>query len=144
LCERAINAALSSVEEEVPEGNLEVSLVLSDDATVRELNKTWRDKDSATNVLSFPAYDPDDPAGLDGAPILLGDIILAYETCVTEAQRDHLRLEDHLSHLVIHGFLHLLGYDHLSDEQAEEMEAQEIAILASLGIADPYKDELDV
>ena len=120
-----------------------MSLVLADDAAVQELNKEWRDKDSPTNVLSFPAYDDDQPALPEGAPLLLGDIILAYETCVFEAERDQISLDHHLVHLVIHGVLHLLGYDHMDETEAEEMETAEIAILAQLNIANPYKDESD-
>ncbi len=141
LCARVLNAALEQVREQVPDGVLEVSLVLSDDSTVQELNQTWRDKDGPTNVLSFPAFDPEDPQVPDGAPVLLGDIILAYETCAQESVRDNITLDEHLAHLVIHGFLHLLGYDHQDQPQAEEMEALETAILATMGIQDPYKED---
>ena len=144
LCERAITMALNESGVELPSALIEVSLVLSDDARVRALNKEWRGKDSATNVLSFPAYDDDQPDLPDGAPVLLGDIILAYETCMNEAKRDHISVEDHLSHLVVHGVLHLLGYDHLTDEEAEDMESLEISILAKLGIDNPYKEDADV
>lgn len=146
LCLRAVDAALAAVRRTappgtVPDGDLDVSLVLSDDATVQDLNKTWRDQDRPTNVLSFPAYDPDQPDTPKGAPVLLGDIVLAFETCAAEAERDGIGLDDHLAHLVIHGFLHLLGYDHQTDTQADAMESLETAILAAMGIANPYKDD---
>ncbi len=144
LCERAVKAALEDSDAELPEAPIEVSLVLSDDARVQDLNREWRGKDSATNVLSFPAYDDEQPDLPEGAPLLLGDIILAYETCVAEADRDQISVSDHLTHLVVHGVLHLLGYDHLTDEETDEMEALEISILAKLGIENPYKDDADV
>ena len=144
LCEKAVAAALDNAEIELPDGMIEVSLVLSDDASVKDLNRDWRGKDSPTNVLSFPAFDetPDDlPAG---APLLLGDVILAFETCVAEAERDGIALDDHLGHLVVHGVLHLLGYDHQTDEEAQDMESLEISILSQMGIDNPYKDDVDV
>jgi probable rRNA maturation factor len=118
----------------------EVSLLLSDDRTVRELNRRWRNNDKPTNVLSFPAAEP---AALAHAP-LLGDIVLAYETTSREAAAQQKSLADHAVHLVVHGFLHLLGYDHVSTAQAEAMEALETRILARLGIADPYADGLSL
>ncbi len=107
-----------------------VSLLLGDDATVAALNKQFRGKDGATNVLSFP------PA--QGEEGFLGDIALAAETIVEEAQFQGKRFQDHAAHLVVHGFLHLLGYDHMEPAEAEKMEARERAILISLGIEDPY------
>jgi probable rRNA maturation factor len=109
-----------------------VILLASDDA-VRELNASYRGQDKATNVLSFPA--PPNPAGH------LGDIALAYGVCATEARTQGKPLADHLSHLVAHGVLHLLGYDHETDGDAEVMEDLERAILTPLGIPDPYADE---
>ncbi|MHC5655134.1 rRNA maturation RNase YbeY [Stappia sp. ICDLI1TA098] len=114
----------------------ELSVVLADDARVRELNREWRGKDTATNVLSFPGGDEDKPPY---GP-LLGDLILARETVVREAGEMDLAFFDHLTHLVVHGFLHLFGYDHHMDDEAEEMEDLERRILATLGIADPYLD----
>jgi probable rRNA maturation factor len=112
----------------------ELTVTLADDASVRELNGKWRAVDKPTNVLTFPAVEPDETAD---AP-MLGDVILAFETIAREAEEDGKPLADHLSHLVIHGVLHLFGHDHLEDEQAEEMEAVERRALARLGIADPY------
>lgn len=116
----------------------EVSLVLADDATVRDLNRDWRGKDKPTNVLSFPAED-DFP--MPDAPRLLGDIVLARETVAREALEQSKSFDHHLSHLVVHGLLHLLGYDHIEDREAEEMEALEIDLLAAMGIPDPYGDD---
>jgi probable rRNA maturation factor len=110
-----------------------VSILLTDDAAVRKLNAEFRGKDKPTNVLSFPA-----PAMPGDPEPSLGDIALAFETCASEAQAEDKRLEDHLSHLVIHGVLHLLGRDHEDEAEAEAMEAEETTILATLGIADPY------
>jgi len=117
-----------------------VSLLLSDDRTVRELNRQWRKIDKPTNVLSFPAAEP---TALARAP-LLGDIVLAYETTAREAAAQKKSLADHGTHLVVHGFLHLLGHDHILAQQAEVMEALETRILARLGIADPYADGLSL
>jgi len=114
---------------------LEISLVFTDDAEQRELNRDYRHKDSATNVLSFPNMDDDAPAG---QPRLLGDVVLARETVAGEARAQGKSLADHITHLVVHGVLHLVGYDHLDADEAAEMEALERRILAGLGIADPY------
>ncbi|MGE5548299.1 MAG: rRNA maturation RNase YbeY [Solirubrobacterales bacterium] len=138
LCRRMAAAALAGGD--APEGPLELSLVLADDATVHELNRTWRGKDKPTNVLSFAALDDEDAPQAAGAPLLLGDVILAYETCAAEAVEQGKTLADHLAHLVVHGVLHLLGYDHEDSEaEAEEMERLETAILSACGISDPYE-----
>ena len=142
LCERAVRIVLESCGEQLPPGRVvEISLVLADDATVQDLNRTWRDKDAPTNVLSFPGLDDDDPELPDDAPLLLGDVILAYETCAAEAERDGITIQDHLVHLVVHGMLHLLGYDHEAPDDAQEMEGLEVELLALLNIANPYKDD---
>ncbi len=139
LVVRVAEAALEHSECDLGTGPVEVSLVLADDATVQGLNRDWRGKDKPTNVLSFAALDDEDAPQVDGAPLLLGDVILAFETCRAEAEEQGKPLTDHLSHLVVHGVLHLLGYDHEEDEtEAEEMERLEAAILARFGIADPY------
>ena len=122
----AADATLAS-EGAVGEG---VTLLLTDDATIRDLNRRFRGQDKPTNVLSFPA--PQNPERF------LGDIALAYGVCAREAEEQGKPLGHHLQHLVAHGVLHLLGYDHLSDAQADEMEGLERAVLAGLGIPDPY------
>ncbi len=120
-----------------------VSLILADDAEVQALNAEWRGKDKPTNVLSFPMLERGDLFALSphGPPELLGDIALAYETCMREAAEKGVSLEHHTAHLVVHGLLHLAGYDHeKSPADASAMEALEIKALASMGIADPYGD----
>ncbi len=142
LCARVaavtLGAAASLVD--LPAGRLEVSLLLTDDAQVRDLNRDYRGQDKPTNVLSFAALDADSPIPPDG-PILLGDVIIARETAEREAAEEEKRLIDHLSHLVVHGVLHLLGYDHMEDDEAEEMESLERSVLAGLGVPDPYRGE---
>jgi probable rRNA maturation factor len=122
---------------------VELGLTLADDAAVQDLNREHRGKDRPTNVLSFPLADdilghglPPPPA--PGVPVMLGDLILARETCAAEAAAQGKPLSDHAAHLVVHGVLHLLGHDHETDAMAEAMERLEIAILSGLGIADPY------
>jgi probable rRNA maturation factor len=112
----------------------EVSVLLCDDAVIAALNARWRGRDEPTNVLSFPAP----PAGDPAAPAHLGDIAIACETVIREAREQGLPVTQHLAHLAVHGFLHLLGYDHVTDGEAERMERLEREILASLGIPDPY------
>jgi probable rRNA maturation factor len=112
----------------------EVSVLMCDDAVIAALNARWRDRDEPTNVLSFPAP----PGGDTDAPAHLGDIAIACETVVREAREQGLSVAQHLAHLAVHGFLHLLGYDHGTDGEAERMERLERDILASLGIPDPY------
>jgi probable rRNA maturation factor len=130
----------------------EVAVVLTDDSAMRTLNRNWRSKDVATNVLSFPASDnhPVRPAatgrrGNDrrarkagGAASFLGDIVIAYETLQREARAEHKRFTHHLAHLVVHGYLHLVGYDHQAAAHAHEMEELESAILARLDVPNPY------
>ncbi len=116
----------------------ELSLVLASDKTLQSLNKQWRGKDKPTNVLSFPS---EEIAIGETAGTILGDIIVSLETTKREAALENKEFNDHLSHLVIHGFLHLFGYDHETDEEAFQMESLEIKILDELGIANPYEDE---
>ena len=134
LAQKAAEAALAVTYEADQE--FEASVMLTDDAQIRELNRTWRDKDKPTNVLSFPA--PEQP-GLSG-PRHLGDIALAYETLVRESEEESKELAHHFAHLIIHGVLHLLGYDHEVEAEADIMEGLEVKALATLGIADPYRD----
>ena len=114
----------------------ELSIVLTDDAHIQELNASWRGKDKPTNVLSFPAFPPQ--KGSSRLAPMLGDIVLALETVRSEAQLDNKSFEHHLSHLLVHGLLHLLGYDHETPDEAEEMEALERRVLSRLAINDPY------
>lgn len=109
------------------------ALLLTDDAAVQDLNARFRGKDAPTNVLSFPSDEP--------APGFLGDIALGYETCAREAREKGVALADHAAHLIAHGLLHLVGYDHIEDADAEEMERLETEILAGLGVSDPYRLE---
>ncbi len=114
----------------------ELSVVLTDDQGIRLLNQAWRAKDTPTNVLSFPAAAPD---RISASP-MLGDIVLAFETIDREAVAQGIPVEAHLTHLVVHGFLHLFGYDHQTDSDGEVMEKLETAILATLGVVDPHVD----
>jgi probable rRNA maturation factor len=113
----------------------ELSLVFTDDAAIREINAEWRGMDKPTNVLSFPAF-PLEPGKMPGP--MLGDIVIARETVEREAVDLDKSFEDHLTHLLVHGFLHLFGYDHIETDEAERMEALETRILAVLGLSDPY------
>ena len=133
--EEAVRAALTQSKAKIT-GAAELSIVLTDDAEQQIRNRDWRGIDKATNVLSFPQIEPFGP--VSG---LLGDIILARETLVREAEEQGVSFDDHFTHLVVHGFLHLLGYDHMDDDEALAMEGLETQILASLGVADPYEDE---
>ncbi len=117
---------------------VELSVVLVGDREQRRLNREWRGVDRATNVLAFPAWQSDCRTP-PGAPVLLGDITLAAETVAREAAEQQKPPADHLCHLVVHGVLHLLGYDHLTDAEAAVMERLERAVLAQLGVADPYR-----
>jgi len=132
---RAVEAGLAAIPDG-PDGPVEVSILLADDATVQDLNKNWRGKDKPTNVLSFPAAPQPVPPG---CPTPLGDVVLAYETMVRESAEQGKPLQNHLAHLLVHGILHLAGQDHeRGDTEAEAMEALEVAALATLGIPDPY------
>jgi probable rRNA maturation factor len=134
LAQRAAEAALAAADEE--DEAYEASVMLTDDAQLQELNRTWRGKDKPTNVLSFPA--PEQP-GATG-PRHLGDIALAFETLARESEEESKEFAHHFAHLIVHGVLHLLGYDHEVEAEAEIMEALEVKALASLGITDPYRD----
>lgn len=128
-CEQLIRRAIAESLAHLGAGKLyEVSVVLTDDAEIRELNREWRGKDKPTNVLSFPQDEK----------TLLGDIILSLGTIEEEARSQGKALADHAAHLTVHGLLHLLGYDHETEAEAEEMEALEIDICARMGIKNPY------
>ncbi|WP_260599510.1 rRNA maturation RNase YbeY [Sphingomonas endolithica] len=144
----ALRAAKAAVER-TPHGELatgaaavEISVRLTTDAEVQTLNAQYRHKDKPTNVLSFPMVQADllDTVGQnsDDGEVLLGDIVLAHGVCAAEAAEKGISVEDHATHLIVHGTLHLLGYDHLDDDEGEAMEAIEIDALKSLGLADPY------
>ncbi len=135
VVETGVAAALAAVE---IEGQADVVVLLCNDAEMRELNREYRKKDKATNVLSFPA-----PKAMRVKGVLehLGDVALGLETCVREAKEQGKTLKNHVMHLSVHGTLHLLGYDHMTDEEAEEMEALERDILAGLGVPDPYAQD---
>lgn len=135
LVRRAVDAAVAVARAPSPFA-LEVSLLLSDDAGVRALNREWRGLDKPTNVLSFPGSSLPSPDGIRH----LGDIAVAFETVAREADAEGKSIADHLTHLIVHGTLHLLGHDHECDEDAEGMESLEVEALARLGVADPYRD----
>lgn len=145
LAERSVRAAVASSRHagliDSPLA-IEVSVKFTDDAEVKALNADYRGKDRPTNVLSFPMMEPellDQLSGADGGETLLGDVVLARGVCAAEAADKAVPVETHAAHLIVHGTLHLLGYDHeTSDEDADHMEATEREALASLGISDPY------
>lgn len=124
-----------------PAGRVEVAVVLADDVELARLNRRFRGKRGPTNVLSFPAAAPDAPVP-PGAPLVLGDLVLALETVRREAAAQQKPGADHLAHLVVHGILHLIGYDHHSETDAQRMESLEKSILAELGVPDPYRDAM--
>ena len=123
---------------------IELSIRLTSDAEVHALNRQWRDKDQPTNVLSFPMLGGDELAGVAAAQgeIMLCDIVLASGVCCAEAREKGLPVADHFTHLIVHGTLHLLGYDHGDDSEAEAMESIERRVLAGLGLHDPYADPI--
>jgi probable rRNA maturation factor len=147
LAERACGAGLRHLGHDA--GRYEVSVLACDDARIQGLNAQFRARDKPTNVLSWPAWDlsAETPGGMPEAPEpgtpddpeALGDIALSYDTCAREAVEQDKTFGDHLTHLVVHSLLHLLGYDHETDEDADLMEKTEVDILAHLGIADPYE-----
>lgn len=135
ICEAALRATAIVGQAEY----LEVSVVLADDSFVQELNAQYRNKDKPTNVLSFPSEElkPDEYGSVDPS-VVLGDVILALQTLQTEAEQQNKSLQDHLCHMIVHGTLHLLGYDHQDEAQAEQMESLEVDILKNVGITNPY------
>lgn len=149
ICTAAVAAALAmSPHAALADGvaSVEISVRLTDDAEVHGLNRQWRDKDKPTNVLSFPMVQPDligIIGNADDGELLLGDIVLARETCLRESAEKSVSAAEHCSHLVVHGMLHLLGYDHIVDGDANDMEDLERAAMAELGYGDPYRDSGD-
>ncbi|MET0309679.1 MAG: rRNA maturation RNase YbeY [Sphingomonas sp.] len=145
LANRAAEAALR----QTPYGEwlgwptaIEIAVRLTSDEEIRTLNRQYRDKDKPTNVLSFPMIQPDLLEAVtqnsDDGEVILGDIVLAHGVCVAEAAERSVSVEDHATHLIVHGVLHLLGYDHMGDAEAEAMEEMERAALDQLGLHDPY------
>ena len=135
-------AALAEIAPELANSRLSTSILFTSDDEVHTLNREWRQRDKPTNVLSFPMLERSDLLALapDGPPELLGDIALAYETCAREATEKGISVQAHTAHLIVHGLLHLAGYDHeLGEEHAEAMEALEVKALALIGVADPYE-----
>ena len=137
LTESAIEAAFLGAKYRE---KVSLSVLLADDGRIRTLNNTFRGKDKPTNVLSFPA---EETPVFPGEPRVLGDIALAYDTMLGEAKDGNRPLRNHFLHLIIHASLHLIGYTHESDEEAEHMETLEIAILAGLGVPNPYSEAGD-
>lgn len=145
ICRRAATAAWEGAPAALKRKTTggELAVVLTTDAAIRKLNRTWRGKDKPTNVLSFPAADAGDLRGdhLRGVgELILGDVVVAYATVAKEAKEAGKSLKDHLSHMVVHGVLHLLGYDHETIPDAETMESLETKILSELGVSDPYSE----
>ncbi|OYY65083.1 rRNA maturation RNAse YbeY [Sphingomonas sp. 28-62-11] len=147
LATRAATAALNATPYgalTTADATIEISIRLTDDAEVQTLNRDYRQKDKATNVLSFPMIAPDlldTVANTDDGEVLLGDIVLAQGVCAAEAAEKGITLNDHATHLIVHGTLHLLGYDHQGQAEADAMEQIERDVLATLGIADPYLND---
>jgi probable rRNA maturation factor len=153
LCPRAESLARSAAELTlmhgttalglVWQGTVELGITLADAADQRQLNRDYRGQDAPTNVLAFPVWE----AGTrlpSGAPVLLGDVVLAVETVARESAEQKKPVADHLLHLIVHGVLHLLGYDHLTQAEAAAMESLERSILAELGVPDPYREPEEV
>jgi probable rRNA maturation factor len=148
LAEKAVHAAIAHSPEKrflTEQMTVEVSVKFTSDEEVHQLNRDYRQKDKPTNVLSFPMVQDDlldsVDANSDDGELLLGDIVLAHGVCAREAEEKGVSVEAHATHLVVHGTFHLLGYDHMTDQDAEEMEAAEREVLAALGIDDPYPSE---
>ena len=145
LAASAVSAAFAATpQSDLAKGtaSVEIAVRLTDDAEVCALNRDYRHKDRPTNVLSFPMVPPDligTLANTEGGEMLLGDIVLARETCAREAEERGVPIEAHATHLIVHGTLHLLGYDHMRDDEAEIMESLERQIMATLGLHDPYE-----
>lgn len=135
--ESTIRGAILAASTHLSTAGGEIAIVLTDDSAIQALNRDWRGIDKPTNVLSFPSAN----TGASGVPRMLGDIVMAYETLARESTEEGKDILHHLAHLAVHGYLHLLGYDHEEDAKADEMERLESRILASLNVPDPYADD---
>ncbi len=147
LSDRAATATLTVLG--IAPGRAEITVLACDDARITDLNREFRDKATPTNVLSWPAQDlaAADPGAVPRAPepdftgeLVLGDIAIAWETCAREAGEAGKPLADHVTHLIVHGLLHLLGYDHIRDADATLMQRLEVRVLGTLGVDDPYRE----
>ena len=139
--------AMAEIPEELAGREIEVCVVLTNDAEIHELNRDYRGMDKPTNVLSFANLESDsaaDELAMEDMPFALGDVIIAWETMQREALEQHKKFEDHLRHMLVHGALHLLGYDHMTEEEAAEMEGLEIRILEKMSVENPYADDQNV
>lgn len=139
--------AMAEIPEELAGREIEVCVVLTNDAEIHELNRDYRGMDKPTNVLSFANLESDsaaDELAMEDMPFALGDVIIAWETMQREAVEQHKKFEDHLRHMLVHGALHLLGYDHMTEEEAAEMEGLEIRILEKMSVENPYADDQNV
>ena len=135
-CVTLIDLAARSLPKKFP-GPMEVSVLWTDDLTITELNQQFRSKPGATNILSFPS---DDRCALNEGRLFMGDLVLGFETVMSEAKEAGIAEQDHTAHLLLHGLLHLAGFDHILDDEAAEMEKLESHLLTEIGIADPYQD----
>ena len=144
LSDKAVKAAVSASPQAAlaeTAATIEIAIRLTSDDEAHTLNRQYRQQDKPTNVLSFPMVQPDlieSLSNTDDGEVLLGDIVLAYGVCAREAEEKGVSLEDHATHLIVHGVLHLLGHDHMNDVDADAMEAIERAAMAALGLHDPY------
>ena len=146
LAEKAVTLALqrASLPDILQGRDIEVSIVLANDDLVHVLNREYRGKDKPTNVLSFAAIDAEGPDIPEGEAFHIGDVVMALETIERETLEQSKTFEDHFIHMMVHGTLHLVGYDHIEDEDANNMEKLEIAILAEMGIENPYTEIMDM
>lgn len=140
MCRQAVLSCICACDDDILSyDNSEISILLTTDAHIQELNKEYRGKDKPTNVLSFAAEDAnDDFPKTENDSLILGDIIVAFETISNEAKKQSKTLSNHFFHMIVHGMLHLLGHDHINNNEADEMEKLEIEILTAFDIPNPY------